>query len=122
MLVTLFLFSLRRVILSKFTHMALAFGLHCYERHDHCVHCGPYLRLSPATSHLALCASARGPKRSPFLPGTQVAFSNEYIFIDGVTCCRSTSQVMIDAEKLPAVPQPVVPIATFSKIVIDTSM
>ena len=56
--------------------MALAFGLHCYQRNDHCVHCGPYLCLSPAT----------GP------------------------------------EKLAAVPQPVVPIATFSKIVIGTSM
>ena len=42
-----------------FTHMALGFGLHCYERNDHCVHCGPYLRLSPATCPEKLAAVPR---------------------------------------------------------------
>ena len=96
--------------------MALAFGLHCYERHDHCVHRGPYLRLSPATSpeklsnftHMALGFGLHCYERND-----HCVHCGPYLRLSPATC----------PEKLAAVPHPVVPIATFfSKIVMGTSL
>jgi hypothetical protein len=108
MMVTLFsFFSTTPCHLIQFySHMALPFGLHCYQRNDHCVHRGPCLRLSPATSpeklsnftHMALGFGLHCYERND-----HCVHCGPYLRLSPATC----------PEKLAAVPHPVVPIATF---------